>query len=285
MRRRNRRTRPRIVGRWAGDALRTIRPMEVGHVLAQLQLQVRVMCIRRRVDRSKIRQHRDEQLVLVGDDPAEVLAEPLGVEQVADADAVDTSHLVAITRTDPSAGRPKMIGGRGRLLGETLLGHVVGHDDVRPVADDQTAAEVDALGREGRDLLQEGRRMHDHAVADDARDPRAKDAGRDERELVRDAVRDDRMPGVRPTLIPHHHVVAIAKQVNDLPLRLVAPLEAHHASRCHGALAFASLVHRKALRRKETKVQRIGPGRQRGADSIQEDCKVELGHRKFVIRD
>ena len=46
-----------------------------------------------RVERREVGQHRGEQAVLVVDDPAEVLAELLGVEQVADADAVHAPDL------------------------------------------------------------------------------------------------------------------------------------------------------------------------------------------------
>ncbi len=100
--------------------------------------------------------------------------------------------------------------------------------------------DVDPLPGERLDLLQERRRMNHDAVADDAVDPRPKDAGRDERELVRHPVGDDRMPGVGPPLIAHDGVMPVAEPVDDLPLGLVAPLQAHHASRRHGVLSLRS---------------------------------------------
>ena len=99
------------------------------------------------VERLEVGEHRREQPVLVGDDPVEVLAEPVGVVQVADPDAVDPADLVAIARADPAAGRAQVVGGRGRLLGQPLLGQVIGQDHVGPVADVQPAADVDPLRR------------------------------------------------------------------------------------------------------------------------------------------
>ena len=83
--------------------------------------------------------------------------------------------------------------------------------------------------------FEQGGGMDHHAVADHAVDPRPEDAGRDQRELVRHPVGDDRVPGVGPPLIAHDGVVLVAEQVDDLPLGLVSPLQAHHASRSHGA--------------------------------------------------
>ena len=101
------------------------------------------------VERLEVGEHRREQPVLVGDDPAEVLAEPVGVVEVADPDAVDPADLVAVARADPAPGRAEVVGGRGRLLGQPLLGQVVGQDHVGPVADVQPAADVDPLRRPG----------------------------------------------------------------------------------------------------------------------------------------
>ena len=105
-----------------------------------------------------------------------------------------------------------------------------------PVADVQPVAEIDPLRRQPLDLLEQGRRMDDHAVADDAFDSLAEDPGRNQRELVCDALVDNRMPGVGPSLVPHDDVVLVAEQVDDLPLGLIAPLKAHDARRTHGIL-------------------------------------------------
>ncbi len=100
-----------------------------------------------------------------------------------------------------------------------------------PVADEQPALGLDPLPGQGLDLLEQGRRVDHHAVADHAVDPRPEQAGRHQRELVRDPVGDDRVAGVRPALIPHDHVVPVAEPVHDLPLGLIAPLKPHDAGR------------------------------------------------------
>ena len=101
---------------------------------------------------------------------------------------------------------------------------------MRPVADVQPAAEIDSLCRQRIDLLEQGRGMDDHAVADDAVDPLAQNPGRHQRELVSHAVVNDRVPRVRAPLVAHDHVVLVAEQVDNLSLGLIAPLEAHDAT-------------------------------------------------------
>ena len=120
------------------------------------------------------------------------------MEQVGDADPVDPADLVAIARADPAPGRPQVVGRRRGFLGQPLLGQVIGQDHVGPVADVQAIAEVDALSGQPVDLLEQGRRMDHHAVADDAVDPLAEDPGRHQRELVRHALVNDRVPRVGP---------------------------------------------------------------------------------------
>ena len=99
------------------------------------------------VERREVVEHRREQAVLVGDDPPEVLAEPLGVVEVADPDAVDAADLVLVAGADPAPGRAEVVGLRQRLLGQPLLGQVVREDDVGAVADVEPALDVDPLPR------------------------------------------------------------------------------------------------------------------------------------------
>ena len=96
-----------------------------------------------------------------------------------------------------------------------------------PVAEVQPAGEIDALFLQTGDLAEQRRRVDHHAVADHAIDPRPQDPGRDQRELVGDAIDHDRVAGVRPPLVAHDHVMLIAEEVDDLSLGLVAPLKAH----------------------------------------------------------
>jgi len=101
---------------------------------------------------------------------------------------------------------------------------------MRAVADVHAVAEIDSLCRQPIDLLEQGRGMDDHAVADDAVDPLAENAGGHQRELVSHALVNDRVPRIRAPLVADDHVVLVAEQVDNLSLGLVSPLETHDAA-------------------------------------------------------
>ncbi len=82
------------------------------------------------------------------------------------------------------------------------------------------------------ELVDQHLRVDDAAGADRARDA-ADDPGRDRPDLVRLAVDDDRVPGIRATLIAADEVGLLGEQVDDLALPLVAPLRADDHGRGH----------------------------------------------------
>ena len=178
------------------------------------------------------------------------------VEEVADADAVDPSHLVAVAGADAAAGGAQAVGGGVGLLGESFFLDVVGEDDVGPVADVEPVAEHDPLRLQAADLVEQGRRVNDDAVADDAVDPRAENAGGDQRELVGDSAGDDGVAGVGASLVADDDVVLVAQAVDDFSLGLVTPLKAHDAGRRHGGISLRKL---KASDRKGPRY-RVGHG-------------------------
>ncbi len=79
-----------------------------------------------------------------------------------------------------------------------------------------TSGSIDAAGPE-------------HAERAGIEDPR-----RDVVELVRLAVGDDRVPGIRAALVAADEVGVPGEQVDDLALALVAPLSADDDGRGHG---------------------------------------------------
>ena len=87
--------------------------------------------------------------------------------------------------------------------------------------------------RELLDLFEEPRRVDDDAVADDRRDVRPEDAGGQQRELEGLAVGDDGVAGVGAAVVADDEVVLVAEQIDDLPLGLVAPLQADDAGAGH----------------------------------------------------
>ena len=177
--------------------------------------------------------HLGQDGVLLLERHVELLPEDLGVEEVLHPHT-HPGGLVRVGRTDPTLGRPQ------RVLAQEALGHpvqllVVGHDQVR-VAADHEASRVHALGSQGIDLLEEHRRVHHHAVADDRGDVVVEDPARHQLERERFAVDHDAVTGVVPTLVTHDHVHTAGQVVGELALPLVAPLGPDHHGCGHAPL-------------------------------------------------
>ena len=94
--------------------------------------------------------------------------------KITDAHPVHPANLVAIARPDPAARCSQVIGRGSRFLGQPLLFQMIGQDHVRAVADVQPVADLDPLAAQRVDLLEQGRRMNHHAVADDCVNARPK---------------------------------------------------------------------------------------------------------------
>ena len=94
-------------------------------------------------------------------------------------------------------------------------------------------ADVDALGRQRVDLLEDRRRVDDHAGRDDVHHARRQNAAGNVVQLVGLVADDDRMPGVGPALIADDDLVPRGQQIDELPLGLVAPLQTDHARSRH----------------------------------------------------
>ncbi len=171
-----------------------------------------------------------EPHVLLGERDLDLLAEDLRLEQVLDADP-EPRGLVGVARPDPAPGRADL------QLAEAALArlvdrHVPRHDQVR-LAGEVHVARRDAASLELVHLGEEHLRVDDAAGTDDARLP-AEDAARNLANLVRLAVDDDRVPGVRTALVAAHEVAVLGQQVDDLALALVSPLCADDDGGGHG---------------------------------------------------
>src|ERR1019366_10587993 len=82
-------------------------------------------------------------------------------------------------------------------------------------------------------LLEEGLRIDDDAVADDAGGLRVEDAARDEVKAVLLAAGDHGVAGVVATLRADDHVDGVGEQVDDLALAFIAPLTADQNCDAH----------------------------------------------------
>src|SRR5581483_3709929 len=89
-------------------------------------------------------------------------------------------------------------------------------------------ADVDALGAQAVELLDQHARVDHHAVADHAALAGVEDPGRDQVELPLLLAAHDRVAGVVAALETHDGVAVLGEQVGDLALALVAPLGADY---------------------------------------------------------
>ena len=181
--------------RGVGDVL--LEPVAVGGVLLDHRMQVErgVLVVRAQGEPLGLER---------GDD---LLAKDLGVEQVLHADA-QARRLVGVAGADAAAR------GADLEISQLLLaGHVeqqvVGHDQMG-VGGDAEIARVDTAPAQVGELVRENARIDDHAVADDAERVAVQDAARDQMELERLAVADDRVASQMAMLLPGAELQRIA---------------------------------------------------------------------------
>ena len=173
----------------------------------------------------------DQQLVDLG-------RQGVGVGEVADPDGTPC-RLVLVGRADAAAGGADLAGTliaafAGELARPVQLA-VQRQDQGRVLGDAQgVGADGDALGAQALDLLEQGPGVDHDTVADQRELALAHHARGQERELVGDAVDDQRVAGIVAALEAHHHVGPLAEPVDDLALALVAPLGADHRDIAHG---------------------------------------------------
>ncbi len=172
--------------------------------------------------------HFAEQLVLFFNVAFQFLAQDVAVEQVDDTDA-GAHVLVDIRGPDAPAGCADFF---VSLLADRVEQFVIRHDQMRVVADQQSAFHFDAKLMQLVDFCHESHRVEDHAIADNTRDMVVEDAGRDEMQYIlftRDAVRgfrgdDDRVASVGAPLISGDDVDVFAEVIDNLSFSFVTPL-------------------------------------------------------------
>ena len=125
---------------------------------------------------------------------AEALLEVFEVAQIADADAI-ALDLGGVGRADALLGRADLVPAETVLEGAVDL-LVKVEDEVGAVRDLDAAVVLDAAGREGIELVEEGGEVDDDAIADDARGLVIENARGKQMELVLLALYDDGMTSV-----------------------------------------------------------------------------------------
>ncbi len=169
------------------------------------------------------------------------LGEQVGAEKVADADGGGAVGLVGVGGPDAAfrgADAPVLSLAREQRFADRILLLVVGHDDMGAVGEGEVEG-IDAGIAQCVDLAQEGLGIDDDAVADDGEDALVKDSRGEQVQGVSPASDDDGVTGVGAAVVAHHGVKPRGEQVDDLPLPLVAPLEADHRQALAGNRAQA----------------------------------------------
>src|SRR5208337_4274126 len=103
---------------------------------------------------------------------------------------------------------------------------MVGKNHVRAIADEQIAVNLHAVGAEGVDFLDEGKRVEHHAVADYSAATLAKHTAWNELQDKLLTVNGNCVSGIVATRIARHHLKMFGENVNDLALAFIAPLRA-----------------------------------------------------------
>ena len=182
--------------------------------------------------------------------------EELGIHQVHDPDP-PSGHLVHVGRTDPARGRPEPRLPPLALL-ELIDQHVVWHDEVRAVADEQ-AARGDSRRFELIELADKRRRIDHHAVAEQVARRRVEDPRGDQVQLEVAMPIDDGVAGVVAALVAHDEVGVRGEIVDDAALALVTPLGADDGDDGHGGSADLRCGGRPSSYQRE---RRLGGGAQ-----------------------
>ena len=172
-----------------------------------------------------------EHFVLRAYDPLDPPTE-VGPIHVAGAHGQRAADLVAVARTDAAQrGADRFVA--ALPVQQAVLLEVPGEDHVCPIADDQVVGHLHAEFCERVDFFEQRGGVQHHAGGDDAPHFGAENAAGYQREFIGPAVADDGVSGIGPTLVADHDFVSLGQQVDDFPLRLVAPLQTNHASNRH----------------------------------------------------
>ena len=166
--------------------------------------------------------------------PVDLAVERRQVGEVHQPDGA-AADLVLVGRTDAAPGGADAVAELDDLARDIEL--LMQRQDQRGILGDAQVVRRhrDALLGEPVDLLDQRARIEHDAVADDRQLARPHHAGGQQRQLVGDAVDDERVAGIVAALEAHHDVGLLRQPVDDLALALVAPLGADHDHIGHAA--------------------------------------------------
>ena len=154
------------------------------------------------------------------------------MQQVAHAQGL-FHVLVAVSVSDAALGGAELCAGLGQTcFFQTILLHMVGHGDGCAVGDLQVfRGDRNALLAQFIDLAVQMMRVDDHAVAHNAHDVGAQDAGGQQVQHELAALVFNGMACVVAALIPCNDVILLADQVDHAALALIAPVDTRNCSK------------------------------------------------------
>ena len=165
-----------------------------------------------------------EENVLQGDGGLQTLPQALLVKQVAHLHA-DLGVLVGVEGGNAALGGTKGTAGQTLLL-IGVLEHVIGHEDLTALRDDEVGG-GDALVGDGLQLVHQLADVQGHAVADDVGDVGVEGAGGEDVKGKAAVIVDDGVARVGSALKADDHVGRFGQHIGDLALALVAPVGAY----------------------------------------------------------
>ncbi len=145
--------------------------------------------------------------------------ELLRVPEVEHADAA-AGNLVLIRRADASPRCPDFPAGRARGVEQ----FVVGHDEMRAVADVEAALNIHAIGDQLVDLGEQRFGIEHNTIPNRAANAGMQNPARDLVKHERFFANLHRVTRVGPALVAHDPIGALREDVDELPFSLVTPL-------------------------------------------------------------
>src|SRR5690606_13576191 len=154
-----------------------------------------------------------------------------------------TAHLVLISGTNALLRCADRLVFRGARLAQAVDLDVVGQNQVRAIAQEQTLLDVTvAAPLHLVDLTDEHRRVHHHALTEHAEGRLAQDAARQEAHHQLLGAHDQRMTGVRSTRVTDDDLGELRIDVDDLAFAFVAPLGAYNHHCRHSCFLETALL-------------------------------------------
>ena len=153
--------------------------------------------------------------------PGQAVAQPLLVKEVAHLNA-NLGIFVGIEGSNAALGGAKGLSAQALLL-VAVLEHVVGHEQLGPLRNDQLGRRHTLIG-DGLELLHQLHHIQGNAVANDVGDVGIKNAGGQNVKRKPTIVIDNGMSSVGTALEPDDHVRGLRQHVGDLALSFVAPV-------------------------------------------------------------